>query len=112
MKTTQQIPKFKDTYGREFNLPDFTMNDILEAIPADCFNLSAVRGAGYIARDLLLIAFTGLAAWYTIPMLPKVFLRFLGWIIYGFVQGCFCAGVWVLAHECYFYYKLFILNKI
>ncbi len=76
------------------------MNDILEAIPAECFNLSAVRGAGYVTKDLLLIAFTGLAAWYMIRMLPNVVLRFLEWMVYAFVQGCFGTGLWVLAHEC------------
>jgi omega-6 fatty acid desaturase (delta-12 desaturase) len=92
--------KFKDTYGKEFNLPDFTMKDILEAIPAECFNRSAARGLGYVLRDLLLIASTCLAAQYTIPRLPSLALRFLGWITYGFIQGCFATGIWVLAHEC------------
>jgi omega-6 fatty acid desaturase / acyl-lipid omega-6 desaturase (Delta-12 desaturase) len=90
----------KDTYGREFNLPDFTMNDILAAIPAGCFNRSAVRGLYYVVKDLLSIAFTGILAHYCIPRLPSVFLRFLGWIIYGFIQGCFGTGLWVMAHEC------------
>ena len=31
----QRTPKLKDTYGREFNLPNFTMKDILEAIPSN-----------------------------------------------------------------------------
>jgi omega-6 fatty acid desaturase / acyl-lipid omega-6 desaturase (Delta-12 desaturase) len=89
-----------DTYGREFNLPDFTMNDILEAIPAECFERSAIRGLGYVARDLLMITLLGLTAHYTIPLLPNPALRFLGWMVYGFIQGLVCTGVWVLAHEC------------
>jgi omega-6 fatty acid desaturase / acyl-lipid omega-6 desaturase (Delta-12 desaturase) len=90
----------KDTYGRDFNLPDFTMNSILEAIPPECFNRSAIRGAGYIVRDLIMIIFTALVAHYTITLLPNVVLRFLGWMLYAFVQGCFGTGIWVLAHEC------------
>jgi omega-6 fatty acid desaturase / acyl-lipid omega-6 desaturase (Delta-12 desaturase) len=89
-----------DTYGREFNLPDFSMNDILEAIPCECFERSAVRGLGYVARDLILITLTGLTAHYTIPLLANAPLRFLGWMVYGFVQGLIGTGVWVLAHEC------------
>jgi len=91
----------KDTYGRQFKLPDFTMKDILTAIPPECFNRSAVRGLCYVGRDLLSIAFTGMVAHYSIPRLPgSVFLRFLAWMIYGFIQGCFGTGVWVMAHEC------------
>jgi omega-6 fatty acid desaturase / acyl-lipid omega-6 desaturase (Delta-12 desaturase) len=89
-----------DTYGREFNVPDFTMNDILEAIPAECFNRSAVKGFGYVARDLTLIGLIGVTAHYTIPLLPNTALRFLAWMLYGFVQGLVGTGLWVLAHEC------------
>ena len=95
-----QTLELKDTYGREFNLPDFTMKDILEAIPSECFNRSGVRGLSYVARDLLLIALTGLGAHYIIPRLPNTAFRFLGWMAYAFIQGCFGTGVWVLAHEC------------
>ena len=98
METTKHT--LYDTYGREFHLPDFTMNDILEAIPAECFDRSAVKGLSYVARDLVLIALTGLTAHYTIPLLPNSTLRFLGWMVYGFVQGLIGTGIWVLAHEC------------
>jgi hypothetical protein len=58
----------KDTYGREFSLPNFTMKDILDAIPAECYERSAARGFGYVSRDLLLIV---LMAYYAIPWLPN-----------------------------------------
>jgi omega-6 fatty acid desaturase / acyl-lipid omega-6 desaturase (Delta-12 desaturase) len=89
-----------DTYGREFQLPDFTMNDILEAIPAECFNREVVKGFSYVARDFLLIGLLGLTAHYGIPLLPSSALRFTAWCVYGFVQGLVGTGVWVLAHEC------------
>lgn len=76
------------------------MNDILEAIPAECFNRSAVKGLGYVARDIALIAIIGVTAYYTIPMLPTMTLRFVGWMVYGFIQGLVGTGLWVLAHEC------------
>lgn len=90
----------KDTYGREFDLPDFTMNDILEAIPPECFHRSAIKGLSYVARDLFLIALFGFTAYYTIPMLPSATLRFAAWMVYGILQGLVGTGVWVLAHEC------------
>lgn len=76
------------------------MNDILEAIPAECFERSALKGYSYILRDLVLITLNGLAAHYFIPQLPNPTLRFFGWMIYAFMQGLFMTGIWVLAHEC------------
>src|ERR1700712_4287250 len=37
-----------DTYGNEFELPDFTIKQIRDAIPAHCFERSGVRGLGYV----------------------------------------------------------------
>ena len=76
------------------------MNDILEAIPAECYKRSAFKGFCFVARDLTLIVLIGCAAHHIIPILSTPFLRFLGWMVYGFVQGLVGTGVWVLAHEC------------
>jgi omega-6 fatty acid desaturase / acyl-lipid omega-6 desaturase (Delta-12 desaturase) len=76
------------------------MNDVLEAIPSECFERSAIRGLYFVARDLTLIALIATSAHYGIPLLPTPSLRFLGWMVYGFVQGLVGTGVWVLAHEC------------
>ena len=76
------------------------MNDILEAIPPECFNRSALKGFGYVARDLTMIVIVGVTAHYTIPLLPNPTLRFLAWMVYGFINGLFGTGIWVLAHEC------------
>ncbi len=32
-----------DTYGNEFEVPDFTIKDIRDAIPKHCFERSALR---------------------------------------------------------------------
>ena len=79
---------------------DFTMNDILEAIPAECFHRSALKGLSYLARDLILLVTIGTTAHFTIPLLPSPLLRFAAWMLYGFLQGLVGTGVWVLAHEC------------
>ncbi|KAF4977152.1 hypothetical protein FDECE_18389, partial [Fusarium decemcellulare] len=47
-----------DTYGNEFEVPDFTIKDIHNAIPKHCFQRSALRGYGYILRDMVLLATT------------------------------------------------------
>jgi len=50
--------KLIDTYGNEFQVPDFTVNDIRNAIPKHCFERSGARGLGYVARDIASLAAT------------------------------------------------------
>lgn len=91
-----------DTYGNEFKVPDFTVKQVRDAIPAHCFERSAIRGFSYVARDILLLALTFyLFHTYNTPgniLSPSI--RFGLWAVYGFVQGLFATGLWVLAHEC------------
>jgi omega-6 fatty acid desaturase (delta-12 desaturase) len=47
-----------DTYGNEFQIPDFTIKQIRDAIPDHCFERSGVRGLGYVARDIAFLATT------------------------------------------------------
>ncbi|KAK9464116.1 fatty acid desaturase-domain-containing protein [Lipomyces oligophaga] len=95
--TTTQV--YKDTYGQDFTPPDFTIKDILDAIPKRCYERSYLRSYSYVARDLACIA----AVFYLgtkIQLLPSVGLRFVAWTLYTIVQGLFGTGIWVLAHEC------------
>jgi omega-6 fatty acid desaturase (delta-12 desaturase) len=91
-----------DTYGNEFELPDFTIKQIRDAIPAHCFERSAIRGLGYVFRDMLLLATTFyLTNTYVTPeYVPNVYVRGALWGVYTFLQGLFGTGLWVLAHEC------------
>ena len=91
-----------NTYGHEFEVPDFTVKEIRDAIPAGCFQRSTLRGFGYVARDLLAIATTFyLFNTYVTPnKVPSYMLRFVLWALYGLLNGLFGTGIWVLAHEC------------
>jgi omega-6 fatty acid desaturase (delta-12 desaturase) len=91
-----------DAYGNEFNIPDFTIKQIRDAIPAECFERSALHGFGYVFRDLFLLGitfyiFNTYVTPDTIPLYP---VRFALWSLYGFLNGLFATGLWVLAHEC------------
>ncbi|KAL8677700.1 MAG: hypothetical protein Q9186_005913 [Xanthomendoza sp. 1 TL-2023] len=91
-----------DTYGNTFKVPDFTIKEIRQAIPPHCFERSALRGYSYIARDVLLLAST-FTIWhnYVTPQtVPSTLLRLALWSVYGFLQGLFATGLWVIAHEC------------
>ncbi|USW50021.1 Putative fatty acid desaturase domain-containing protein [Septoria linicola] len=101
----QQKPgqkKLVDTYGNEFQLPDYTINDIRNAIPKHCYERSGLRGLGYVARDIAFLASTFyLFNTYCTPeYVPSYALRAALWGFYTFAQGCFGTGLWVLAHEC------------
>ncbi|CAM1512016.1 Fc.00g095290.m01.CDS01 [Cosmosporella sp. VM-42] len=91
-----------DTYGNEFTPPDFTIKDIRDAIPKHCFNRSALKGYGYILRDLVCLATTFyLFHNYVTPEhIPSTPARALLWGLYTVLQGLFGTGIWVIAHEC------------
>ena len=91
-----------DTYGNEFEIPDFTIKQIRDAIPAHCFERSAARGLGYVARDIVSLAITFYLfhTFLTPEDVPSTALRGVLWAVYTFVQGLVGTGLWVLAHEC------------
>ncbi|KAK8022803.1 oleate hydroxylase FAH12 [Apiospora rasikravindrae] len=94
--------KLIDTYGNEFQIPDYTIKDIHDAIPKHCFNRSAVTGLYYVFRDIALVSANFyLANKYVTPeIIPSMPARVVLWGLYAFMQGLFCTGLWVLAHEC------------
>lgn len=94
--------KLLDTYGNEFQLPDFTIKQIRDAIPARCFQRTGAKSLGYVARDIASLAatfylFHTLLTPENVPSTPS---RAVLWAVYTFVQGLFGTGLWVLAHEC------------
>ncbi|KAL9039195.1 MAG: hypothetical protein Q9214_004976, partial [Letrouitia sp. 1 TL-2023] len=94
--------KMLDGYGNEFKLPDFTIKEIRDAIPAHCFERSGIRGLAYVARDILSLAttFYFFNKYLTPENVPSTALRATLWAVYTFVQGLFGTGLWVLSHEC------------
>ena len=73
---------------------------IRDAIPAHCFEPSTVRSLAYVVRDVSMVAAFGWAAFTFIPQIESFGWRTAAWIAYGYLQGLFCTGVWILAHEC------------
>lgn len=95
-------PRLVDTYGNEFKLPDYTIKDIRDAIPKHCFERSAARGLGYVARDIVALATTFYLfnTYCTAEYVSSTPVRGVLWAAYTFLQGLFGTGLWVLAHEC------------
>ncbi|KAF4124739.1 Fatty acid desaturase [Geosmithia morbida] len=80
---------------REF--PD--INTLKQAIPKHCFQPPALRSMWYLVRDVIMALSLGWAAVRFIPEIPSPAGRAAAWIIYGFVQGLVCTGIWILGHE-------------
>lgn len=96
----QKVATTVDTYGDTFEAPDFAMKDILDAIPADCYERSLVKSFGYLFRDLFFVALFGYVAVSYIHLIPNFSVRCLAWFAYSVINGLFGTGCWVLAHEC------------
>ncbi|KAH7112150.1 fatty acid desaturase-domain-containing protein [Dendryphion nanum] len=94
--------KLLDTYGNEFEIPDYTIKQLRDAIPAHCFERSGLRGLGYVARDFISLAATFYAfnTYVTPENIPSTAVRAGLWTLYTVIQGLFGTGVWILAHEC------------
>jgi omega-6 fatty acid desaturase / acyl-lipid omega-6 desaturase (Delta-12 desaturase) len=82
-----------------FTPPPFTIKELLAAIPAHCFERSAIRSSAYLALDLAMVLALGCAATFIDSTLTGV-SKWLAWSAYWFVQGMVCTGIWVIAHEC------------
>jgi omega-6 fatty acid desaturase (delta-12 desaturase) len=94
--------KLLNTYGDEFEIPDYTIKQIRDAIPKHCFERSAIRGLGYVARDIASLATTFYLFhnFVTPETVPSTAARAALWAGYTVVQGLFGTGLWVMAHEC------------
>lgn len=94
--------KMLNTYGEEFKIPDFTIKQIRDAIPAHCFNRSATTSLYYVFRDIFMLGtiFYVFHNYVTPETIPSYPLRVALWTFYTVIQGMIGTGVWVLAHEC------------
>lgn len=86
--------------------PNFTFQEVKDAIPAHCFKRNLFTSLSHLLSDLSLIAIFGVCATYIkqVSSGPGAVLPswspFLLWPLYWYAQGSVMTGVWVLAHEC------------
>lgn len=52
-----------------------------------------------MVRDVVMAGSLGWAAYTYIPTIPDSTTRTAAWILYGFIQGLICTGIWILGHE-------------
>ncbi|GAA6041766.1 hypothetical protein JCM8097_008321 [Rhodosporidiobolus ruineniae] len=96
---------------KPFEVPQFGISEILKAIPAHCFERSALRSSTYVVGDFLMIGALGYAASYIDPAFnfqdgailngwQGFAAKWALWSLYWLVQGWVFTGVWILGHEC------------
>lgn len=89
-----------DTFGNVFEAPDFTMKEILAAIPQHCYERRLTTSFYYVFRDIAVMLTAGYVANTYIPTIDNTLVRGGLWALYTVFQGLFGTGIWVLAHEC------------
>lgn len=99
LKQTEQLTAI-DTFGNVFEVPDYSIKDILKAIPSHCYERRVIESFYYVFRDIFFLAGFYYLANTFIPKIPYMAVRGLLWSCYTIVQGLFGTGIWVLAHEC------------
>lgn len=90
-----------------FSVPNYTMSELRAAIPAHCFERSALRSMQYVITDFSLIA----AAYYAATHIDPAFnsdngqvlsgwagfaAKWALWATYWLVQSWFGTGIWIL----------------
>ncbi|KAI7965200.1 hypothetical protein MJO29_003298 [Puccinia striiformis f. sp. tritici] len=81
-----------------FELPQFTMNELLSVIPAHCFKISTIKSCLYLIRDLLMVSTLVFLASFIDPYLDTIrpnsshptlisLARFTAWALYGYACG-------------------------
>ena len=85
-----------DSSGNEFVVPNYTLKQIYDAIPKECFERNAIKSIRYLFQDIALISLTFLAfSKYNTPeYITSSFVRFALWGLYGFMQMLFGCGIW------------------
>lgn len=95
-----------DTMGRTFEVPDYTIKDILSAIPDHCYKRLAIRSLGYVVRDITAMCVIFWAGNTYIPQVQLAnevagqWVRGALWMTMSYLMGLFGFGLWILAHEC------------
>ncbi|KAI8828218.1 delta-12 fatty acid desaturase [Chytriomyces cf. hyalinus JEL632] len=93
-------------HAQTFQAPPFTLKELRDAVPAECFKHNTLISLGYVAWDLALAGSlfylaTGIDnGWGGLVDASNPVVNFLFWCAYWVAQGVVCTGIWVIAHEC------------
>lgn len=94
--------------GQKFVLPNYTVKQLLDVIPAHCFHRSALRSSVYVLQDVVVIGALVYAYFHIDSFLSRfnlpaaVFYAAKTILTFGYIvmTGFFGTGLWVIGHEC------------
>lgn len=108
--STPTSEDFDPMTATTFTPPKFTIKELLGAIPAHCFERSAIKSSAYLLMDILMVfAFGTLALGINsrfgfngevLNGWAGEVTRWFLWSQYFWWGGCAMTGIWVIAHEC------------
>nr|AAD55982.1 delta-12 desaturase [Amylomyces rouxii] len=84
---------------RNWEIPNFTIKEIRDAIPAHCFRRDTFRSFTHVLHDIIIMPILAIGASY-IDSIPNTYARIALWPLYWIAQGIVGTGVWVIGHEC------------
>ncbi|KAJ3097103.1 hypothetical protein HDU97_005279 [Phlyctochytrium planicorne] len=90
-----------DPYAAQWEQPKFTIKEIRDCIPPECFVRDTFKSFYYVFHDLAIAAVLFYAATHidSLPVPAWVKIVVL-WPLAWFLQGVVWTGLWVIAHEC------------
>ncbi|ODQ77261.1 hypothetical protein BABINDRAFT_181868 [Babjeviella inositovora NRRL Y-12698] len=97
---SKEVITTTDLNGNRFEVPNYSMGDILSAIPKHCYDRNLLYSLHFVARDIAAMVALGYLAYNFIPMVPNYYARGVLWSLYSYATGLFSFGLWILAHEC------------
>jgi len=94
--------------GKLFVPPNFTVKQLLGAIPAHCYQRSAIRSSMYIVQDFIVIGTCAYLSFKVDPFVSSfnpsrpayLAARAVLHTIISITMGIFATGLWIIAHEC------------
>ncbi|KAJ3283692.1 Delta(12)-fatty-acid desaturase [Blyttiomyces sp. JEL0837] len=88
-------------YAKEWVAPPFTLKEVRDSIPAECFERNTLKSFSYVFYDLIMVVALFLAATYIDGLAVSGWIKWgVLWPAYWLAQGVVCTGLWVIAHEC------------
>ncbi|KAJ3067696.1 hypothetical protein HDU98_009114 [Podochytrium sp. JEL0797] len=93
-------------YYQQYEAPPFTLKELRDCVPAECFKHNTVKSLAYVALDVAMAAglfylATGIDnGWDGRVDTGSDVVKAALWFLYSIAQGIVCTGIWVLAHEC------------
>lgn len=95
------------TEGQKFIVPNFTVKQLLDAIPAHCYKRSALRSTLYVVQDCVMIGAMVYGAYHIESFLSRFNLGAVAYqtakialyTAYVLCTGLVGTGLWVIGHE-------------